>query len=98
MEESTFVISEIKALLNSLLMMGNDEYRFSSETEDYNATFSIFRFGEFRNKTLKISLSRATTRKLLIDPVLLPGFNDSGAHLTNLAFYDCNLRALKLAK
>lgn len=38
------------------------------------------------------------TRKLLMDPLLLPGFNDSGAHLTNMAFYDCNLRALKLAQ
>ena len=38
------------------------------------------------------------TRKLLMDPILLPGFNDSGAHLTNMAFYDCNLRALQLAK
>ena len=38
------------------------------------------------------------TRKLLMDTVLLPGFNDSGAHLTNMAFYDCNLRALKLAQ
>lgn len=37
------------------------------------------------------------TRELLMDPLLLPGFNDSGAHLTNMAFYDCNLRALKLA-
>ena len=38
------------------------------------------------------------TRKLLMNPALLPGFNDSGAHLTNMAFYDCNLRALKLAQ
>ncbi len=38
------------------------------------------------------------TRKLLMDPLLLPGFNDSGAHLTNMAFYDGNLRALKLAQ
>jgi len=37
------------------------------------------------------------TRKLLMNPLLLPGFNDSGAHLTNMAFYDGNLRALKLA-
>jgi len=36
-------------------------------------------------------------RKLLMDPLLLPGFNDSGAHLTNMAFYDVNLRSLKLA-
>lgn len=39
----------------------------------------------------------ATTRALLMEPLLLPGFNDSGAHLTNMAFYDGNLRALKLA-
>ncbi|RBP49084.1 N-acyl-D-amino-acid deacylase family protein [Arenicella xantha] len=38
-----------------------------------------------------------TVRKLLMDPALLPGFNDSGAHLTNMAFYDVNLRSLKLA-
>jgi len=36
-------------------------------------------------------------RKLLMNPSLLPGFNDSGAHLTNMAFYDVNLRSLKLA-
>ena len=38
-----------------------------------------------------------TVRNLLMHPKLLPGFNDSGAHLTNMAFYDANLRALKLA-
>lgn len=38
-----------------------------------------------------------TVRELLMDPSLLPGFNDCGAHLTNMAFYDVNLRSLKLA-
>ncbi len=38
-----------------------------------------------------------TVRELLMDPKLLPGFNDSGAHLTNMAFYDVNLRSLQLA-
>lgn len=38
-----------------------------------------------------------TVRDLLMNPLLLPGFNDSGAHLTNMAFYDVNLRCLKLA-
>jgi len=38
-----------------------------------------------------------TVRELLMDPTLLPGFNDSGAHLTNMAFYDVNLRSLRLA-
>ena len=34
--------------------------------------------------------------RLLTDAQILPGFNDSGAHLTNMAFYDANLRGLKL--
>lgn len=38
-----------------------------------------------------------TLKKLLFHPLLLPGFNDCGAHLTNMAFYDGNLRTLKLA-
>ena len=38
-----------------------------------------------------------TVRELLMDPKLLPGFNDCGAHLTNMAFYDVNLRSLQLA-
>lgn len=36
-------------------------------------------------------------RELIMDPKLLPGFNDCGAHLTNMAFYDVNLRSLKIA-
>lgn len=36
-------------------------------------------------------------RELIMHPLLLPGFNDCGAHLTNMAFYDVNLRSLKLA-
>ncbi len=38
-----------------------------------------------------------TVRELLMNPLFIPGFNDSGAHLTNMAFYDANLRSLKLA-
>ncbi len=37
-------------------------------------------------------------RKLLFDRQTFPGFNDSGAHLTNMAFYDGNLRTLKIAQ
>jgi N-acyl-D-aspartate/D-glutamate deacylase len=36
-------------------------------------------------------------KKLLFHPHLLPGFNDSGAHLINLAFFDGNLLTLKMA-
>ncbi|MBO1324294.1 amidohydrolase family protein [Acetobacter sp. TBRC 12305] len=37
-------------------------------------------------------------RKLLFHPQTLPGFNDSGAHVANIAFYDGNLRMLKIAQ
>ena len=47
--------------------------------------------------TVSANRDPAMIKKLLMDPLLLPGFNDSGAHLTNMAFYDCNLRALKIA-
>ncbi|MEE4244308.1 MAG: hypothetical protein V2I33_02790 [Kangiellaceae bacterium] len=47
--------------------------------------------------TVTANRNEKMTRELLMDPLLMPGFNDSGAHLTNMAFYDCNLRSLKLA-
>jgi len=48
--------------------------------------------------TTTANLDPKKTRDLIMDPTLLPGFNDSGAHLTNMAFYDVNLRGLKLAQ
>lgn len=36
-------------------------------------------------------------KRMLFDANTLPGFNDSGAHITNLAFYDANLITLKIA-
>lgn len=36
-------------------------------------------------------------KKLLFHPHMLPGFNDSGAHLINLAFFDGNLLTLQMA-
>jgi len=47
--------------------------------------------------TVSANRDEAMVRNLIMDRQLLPGFNDSGAHLTNMAFYDGNLRALKLA-
>ncbi len=35
---------------------------------------------------------------LLLNRNTLPGFNDSGAHITNMAFFDGNLMSLKLAQ
>lgn len=37
-------------------------------------------------------------KKALFNPNNLPGFNDSGAHLTNLAFFDGNLLTLQIAQ
>jgi N-acyl-D-aspartate/D-glutamate deacylase len=48
--------------------------------------------------TVTANRDPAVVKKLLFDPRLLPGFNDSGAHLTNMAFYDCNLRMLRIAQ
>jgi N-acyl-D-aspartate/D-glutamate deacylase len=39
----------------------------------------------------------AILRELLFHPHMLPGFNDSGAHLINLAFFDGNLLTLQIA-
>lgn len=41
--------------------------------------------------------NRATLDYLLHEQAL-PGFNDSGAHITNMAFFDTNLMSLKLAQ
>lgn len=47
--------------------------------------------------TISANFDHHKVRKLTMDPLFLPGFSDSGAHLTNLAFYDVNLRALRIA-
>ncbi|RMF14235.1 MAG: aminoacylase [Candidatus Dadabacteria bacterium] len=42
--------------------------------------------------------NRAVRKKLLFNDNTLPGFNDSGAHISNMAFYDGNLVTLQLAQ
>jgi len=44
------------------------------------------------------NVGNRATLGLLLDENSLPGFNDSGAHITNMAFFDANLMALKLAQ
>lgn len=53
---------------------------------------------QLRTVTVTANRNPALTEKLLFDPQVLPGFNDSGAHLTNMAFYDGNLRGLQMAQ
>lgn len=48
--------------------------------------------------TITANRDPKVVRDLLFHPQLLPGFNDSGAHLTNMAFYDGNLRMLQIAQ
>ena len=48
--------------------------------------------------TISANRDMEVVKKLLTDPQIFPGFNDSGAHLTNMAFYDGNLRCLQLAQ
>ncbi|MEM9616512.1 MAG: amidohydrolase family protein [Pseudomonadota bacterium] len=91
-------------LANRSLKEAEEEKIFNTyfaEIKD-EADFMIAMFKAFDTdliwSTTSANRDETLTRKLLMDPVLLPGFNDSGAHLTNMAFYDCNLRALKLAQ
>ena len=53
---------------------------------------------DLRWETTFANRDPAMLKKLLFHPLTLPGFNDSGAHLSNLAFYDGNLRTLKYAQ
>ena len=48
-------------------------------------------------KTISANYDAGMVSRLTMSDLFLPGFADSGAHLTNLAFYDVNLRALKIA-
>ncbi len=47
--------------------------------------------------TISANRDEAGVAARLVDPLLLPGFSDSGAHLLNMAFFDANLRALRIA-
>lgn len=44
------------------------------------------------------NVGNTATLDLLLHEQTLPGFNDSGAHITNMAFFDGNLMGLKLAQ
>ncbi len=48
--------------------------------------------------TVSANRDEDTVKTLLNHPEVLPGFNDSGAHITNMAFYDGNLRCLQIAQ
>jgi len=84
------VSDEERALVNTSFFWVNDEADFVLQmlrSFDINCSWYTYTANE----------DPKMVRDLLMDPSLLPGFNDCGAHLTNMAFYDVNLRSLQLA-
>lgn len=61
---------------------------------------ALFRRFDLKLRWWTVSANRdpKILRDLVNHPQILPGFNDSGAHITNMAFYDGNLRCLQLAQ
>ncbi|GAB3291443.1 N-acyl-D-amino-acid deacylase family protein [Parahaliea aestuarii] len=74
---------------------------FSLQVRD-DADFMLGMLREYdRNFRYWIDVSNdgnRATLDFLLHPQAMPGFNDSGAHITNMAFYDSNLMSLKLAQ
>jgi len=82
----------------------NDEERaafeaFAPVEDDADFIFQLFRMWDrkFVWSTISANADEKALARITMSPAFLPGFADSGAHLTNLAFYDVNLRALKIA-
>ncbi len=74
--------------------------KFPSPIQD-DADFVLHLLREFDRKfrwyTITANTRPEILKKLLFHEQTLPGFNDSGAHLTNMAYYDGNLLTLKMA-
>lgn len=82
-----------------------DEARVFAAMPDSASTepgFMLHLFREYdlglRWWTISANRDPKVVRELLNNRHMLPGFNDSGAHITNMAFYDGNLRCLQIAQ
>ena len=73
--------------------------KFPPVTDDADFVFHALKLydRELYWHTVSANADEHMVRKLTMSPNFLPGFADSGAHLTNMAFYDVNLRALQIA-
>ena len=73
--------------------------RFPADPDDADTFVHLLRTYDLdlRWYAVTANTDRAKAREALFDRHTLPGFNDSGAHLTNMAFYDANLRGLQWA-
>lgn len=67
--------------------------------DDATLLIHLFRTYDTGLRWYMISANRDPEQlaEALFHEAFLPGFNDSGAHLTNMAFYDANLKGLRLA-
>ncbi len=73
--------------------------KFPKVVDDADFVFHLFRTYDraLYWSTISANADDKRLRRTTLNPLFLPGFSDAGAHLTNLAFYDVNLRALKIA-
>ncbi len=73
--------------------------KFPKVADDADFVFHLFRTYDraLYWSTISANADDKRLRRTTLNPLFLPGFSDAGAHLTNLAFYDVNLRALKIA-
>ncbi len=75
--------------------------KFPNPIED-DANFMLHLLREYdRNFRYWVDVgntTRSVVKELMLHEQALPGFSDSGAHITNMAFFDVNLMALQLAQ
>ncbi|MEM8501440.1 MAG: amidohydrolase family protein [Pseudomonadota bacterium] len=75
--------------------------KFPSPIED-DANFMLHLLREhdrnFRYWVDVGNVTKSAVKELMMHEQALPGFSDSGAHITNMAFFDVNLMALKLGQ
>lgn len=98
------IVARLKRFQESGAGAQNDEERavfaaFPPVADDADFIYHLLKTydRDFVWWTISANADEKRLKKLTMDPTFLPGFADSGAHLTNLAFYDVNLRALKIA-
>ncbi len=72
---------------------------FPPVADDADFFFHLLKMWDrrFRWSTVSANEDAKAVSRITMSKAFLPGFADSGAHLTNLAFYDVNLRALRIA-
>ena len=98
------IIDRLKAFQETGAGARDDEEKaafeaFPTITDDADFVFHALKIYDRKLywHTVSANANEEVVRKLTMSPKFLPGFADSGAHLTNMAFYDINLRALKIA-